>query len=130
MFIFKIPKYLSAYLGVFQMISLVNMISGKNVVRELTTRIWGKNKQKRFTINQLLHFFIFIKSLTNTINKPLHFLTKHIYRCYAFSNNFIILLLFLFDLIFFYYLKLMDIPDKFVYDMNTHHIIGSSGELM
>ena len=60
MFIFKIPKYLSAYLGVFQMISLVNMISGKNVVRELTTRICETkiNKKGLLLINYCISLFL------------------------------------------------------------------------
>ena len=60
MFIFKIPKYLSAYLGVFQMISLVNMISGKNVVRELTTRICETkiNKKGLLLINYYISLFL------------------------------------------------------------------------
>ena len=60
MFIFKIPNYLSAYLGVFQMISLVNMISGKNVVRELTTRICETkiNKKGLLLINYYISLFL------------------------------------------------------------------------
>ena len=124
---------------------LINVISGKNVVTELPTRISETKiqsllKTARFWFfNQIPRFFL----SEYNINKSLYFQTKHIqmqsvqhyyyhwlyfYLCNPFSITIIIELSSLFDSTCFFCFRLLDIPDTIqVYTIWTYitYIIGS-----